>query len=490
MNTTERRLITALCALAAVRVWLFSAAFPFFNNVDELDHVDMVVRYSRAIPLTREPHHTDEVLRLVKWCGCPEYTLKFGRVPSPYWALTPTQRIADSRSHILDEPRFVNIEASEPPAYYIAAAWWRKLGSTLGLAGCRLLYWLRFLNIPLYLMLMWLGYVIARDFYPSRPYLPLSVLIVLSCMPQDLYYSVNNCIPSALLGAASLYLSLRIWLLKDNRWFVWVGVGLIAGVAVATKLTNLPALVILAALCVSMLWRGIKGGATRSYALRVLAAAVAAAVPIAALVARNLAVFGDCSGNAEKLRVMTWTPASLFDVLEHPIFTPGGFSVFLRDLLASLWRGEFIWRDERLSYAWCDSVYAILSIMLLTLAVVHVVKAAQSSKQPERGADFLSLACVLFSVLVLMYVSVKYNYGMSTSPSVEHPYFSNGRLMTSALVPFIVLFLTGLHYILEKLKAAKLFFPIVGAYALLMLVTEIILTLPVFGSRYNWFHLP
>jgi len=36
-----------LCAFAVIRVFIFSAAFPFFNNVDEPAHFDMVYKYSQ-----------------------------------------------------------------------------------------------------------------------------------------------------------------------------------------------------------------------------------------------------------------------------------------------------------------------------------------------------------------------------------------------------------------------------------------------------------
>jgi len=44
----ERKLILLLCAIAAVRVFTLSAAFPFFNNVDEQAHVDLVMKYARG----------------------------------------------------------------------------------------------------------------------------------------------------------------------------------------------------------------------------------------------------------------------------------------------------------------------------------------------------------------------------------------------------------------------------------------------------------
>jgi len=41
----ERSIVLALCVAAACRVFLFSAAFPYFNNVDEPAHFDLVMKY-------------------------------------------------------------------------------------------------------------------------------------------------------------------------------------------------------------------------------------------------------------------------------------------------------------------------------------------------------------------------------------------------------------------------------------------------------------
>src|SRR5438874_9504502 len=43
-----RWIVIGLCALAGIRVFIFAAAFPFFNNVDEQAHVDLVVKYAHA----------------------------------------------------------------------------------------------------------------------------------------------------------------------------------------------------------------------------------------------------------------------------------------------------------------------------------------------------------------------------------------------------------------------------------------------------------
>ena len=44
----EGRIALILCVLAALRVFVFSAAFPFFTNVDEQSHVDLVSKYARG----------------------------------------------------------------------------------------------------------------------------------------------------------------------------------------------------------------------------------------------------------------------------------------------------------------------------------------------------------------------------------------------------------------------------------------------------------
>src|SRR5262247_3320319 len=40
--------VIGFCLFAAVRVLIFSATFPFFNNIDERRHFDLVMKYSSA----------------------------------------------------------------------------------------------------------------------------------------------------------------------------------------------------------------------------------------------------------------------------------------------------------------------------------------------------------------------------------------------------------------------------------------------------------
>ena len=47
-DTRERILIWLLCIAGALHVFIFSAAFPFFSNVDEYLHFDLITQYSRG----------------------------------------------------------------------------------------------------------------------------------------------------------------------------------------------------------------------------------------------------------------------------------------------------------------------------------------------------------------------------------------------------------------------------------------------------------
>src|SRR5665213_4060811 len=88
----ERKIILLLCLLAAVHVFIFSAAFPFFNVVDEQVHFDLAVRYSQGdIPRSLTPPCA-EALPFIAIYGTPEYlwppsTQPGGKIAPPPWTL-------------------------------------------------------------------------------------------------------------------------------------------------------------------------------------------------------------------------------------------------------------------------------------------------------------------------------------------------------------------------------------------------------------------
>src|SRR5213078_797718 len=95
----ERKSIWLFCAIAALRVFIFSAAFPFFNNVDEQAHFDLVYKYAHVhVPRAIEPV-ADGSARLIALYDSPEFNdrpeeFASGAYPLPHWPLKPGDRAA------------------------------------------------------------------------------------------------------------------------------------------------------------------------------------------------------------------------------------------------------------------------------------------------------------------------------------------------------------------------------------------------------------
>jgi hypothetical protein len=65
--------MTAFSWFAAIRVLVFSAAFPFFNNVDERRHFDLVIKYvERRLPRSAELISSATLLYLSHYAS-PEF---------------------------------------------------------------------------------------------------------------------------------------------------------------------------------------------------------------------------------------------------------------------------------------------------------------------------------------------------------------------------------------------------------------------------------
>ena len=153
MERRERQFIFLLCLLSAIHVFIFSAAFPFFNNVDEQIHFDLAEKYSQGrLPGALAPV-SDETVNYIVLYSSSAYlgmaaNFPGGQFPPPPW----TQPLEKIRPAIVAKmaawQTVTNYEAAQPPLYYsVAGAWWRT-GKMLGFEGGHRLYWLRFLNIP------------------------------------------------------------------------------------------------------------------------------------------------------------------------------------------------------------------------------------------------------------------------------------------------------------------------------------------------------
>jgi hypothetical protein len=198
--------------------------------------------------------------------------------------------------------------------------------------------------------------------------------------------------------------------------------------------------------------------------------------------------FGDLTGTSEKIASLTWTQKPIAAWWPHPIFTLRGCWTFLSDLLARFWRGEFIWHGKPLASATADIFYATSSIAFPILALTNLRSRTVTSILHKRA---LLLCAVLFfaSVTFLALLSIQFDFGRCAYPSRDFPYFTSGRLMLVAVLPFSILYVRGVAIVLRWLRLPVSALLAIGVIKLFLTGSEIALSREAFASVYNWFHL-
>ena len=488
----ESTVVLMLCLVGALRVFVFSAAFPLFDNVDELQHFDLVLKYSHGSVPHKLPYFGSQASDLIALYCSPEYSnpSDFGlsRFPPPIWTF-PREAVAKrltSASHA--QQREKNYEALEPPVYYVVAGFWWKIGRLLGLGGGPALYWIRFLNVVVYGLLVWLSYAFVRRFYGGL-YLRIGVPFLLAFFPQDILFSINNDILSPLLFLASLYCLVDICL-SDTRpyWFYALG-GLLVAATMMTKLTNFAILPALGVTVLLKLRRLLIGGTRPVEVWKTVVLASCAAIPLLSWLTWNLVFVGDATASAEKLQALGWSVKPFGKMWPHPIFTAGGAYIFARGLIVGFWRGEFVWYGTTLASPSADTFYCVSSILLVTASIVGLFLHRRKAQTTDRFVRGMCLSVVGLSILPMVLISVVYDFGNCWHPSRQFPYMTSGRLIVGVLVPFLCLYLDGVRSALPGARMAFVRVAFVLVAAAVMMGSEVMLSLGVFGSRFNWFHM-
>jgi hypothetical protein len=178
---------------------------------------------------------------------------------------------------------------SQPPLYYALASVWWRIGQHIGLTGIQSLYWIRFLNVPLIAIVVWLDYVTARTLAPERVDLRIGI-----------FYAINNDVLSPICFGA-LFLCLLPWLRAKTPGF---SLGALSGLGIAatylTKLSNLPlvtvALVAIIARLVSLMRQRPSAGLMASTAL-----ILCSAIPVVSWMIWTKYQFGDLAGSTTKI---------------------------------------------------------------------------------------------------------------------------------------------------------------------------------------------
>jgi hypothetical protein len=490
----ETRIVVLLCALAALRVFLFSAAFPFFNNVDEQSHYDLVRKYARGhVPAGMEHLDRDAVRDMILY-GSQEYLVPADRfpggvVPPPVWSL-PFDRIRTAfESRVQRGSQDLNLESTQPPLYYAVAGLWYRLGGTLGLRGGWALYWVRFMNVIVCVLLVWLAHLYARRVSPADGFLRLGMPLVVAFLPQDAFYSVNNDVLLPLAGGAALLTLLVLARGKPKGHAFHAVAGLLVAAAVLVKLSALPIVLIALAAAGMIPWRAA-AGERRAAVGRSAVLLLGVAVPLVLWGTRNGLVLGDVTGSAAKATLLHWSLKPLGSLLDHPLFTPGGIATFWQETMTSFWRGEFTWGFERIASRGWDLFYGISSFVLPAAAVVGLVFHGRSGRSEGRVAHGLGLAMLLLSLLLLAGLSVAFDFDGCYYPSRSHPFLTSGRLALAALLPFVALYLSGLEVLLPGRRGAALRWALLIAVVVGMTASEVGLSRAALHSAYNWFHLP
>ena len=490
-NSKERALILLFCFAAALRVFIFSAGFPFFSNIDEDLHFDLITQYSHArVPRTFDLLKEESLTWIVPYAS-PEFLqgpdqFPGAKFPPPLWKQSPTEAAPELAATKAAWSTEINFQSSQPPMYYALASVWWRIGQHIGLTGIQALYWIRFLNVPLIAIVIWLGYLTARIIAPERVDLRISVPLLLAFIPQNVFYAINNDVLSPICFGA-LFLCLLQWLRAKTPS---LSLGALTGLAIAatylTKLSNLPLIAVALAAIIAKL-ASITRQKPDAGLITFAALILCAAIPIGGWMIWTKYQFGDLTGSTAKIALLGWTLKPFADWWHHPIFTPRGFWVFWSDLITNFWRGEVRWHSHPLSSGVADGFYAISSLVLLGAAVVGLRKQAGLSTFQRQAIAVAALTFVA-AVAFLVLLSIQFDFGNCINPSRAHPYFTSGRLVSGALIPFGLLYVYGVSSLLRRVSAVL---PLIVLSVIVAFVTtsEILINRVVFASEHNWFHL-
>ena len=491
----ERRVILLLCMFAALRVFIFAAVFPFFNNVDEQAHFDLVYKYAYGrIPQKIENFCTGST-RLIVLYGSPEYfnepdIFPNGMIPPPLWSFpdTPERRIFQDR-RVNIGLNTLNLEATQPPIYYMTAAIWYKLGKALGAEGGHELYWLRFLNVFVYVLFLWVSFFYIKKFFPENKLLRFSVPLMLAVFPQDVMYTINNDILSPLFFTMGFFGLIGIYLSESKSHGFYLITGLIIACAFLTKVSNIAILVLFGVILLLRIRKVARLKKLRTDISKIVLIFSVAIIPIALWFGRNYFVLGDITGSSEKIKMLGWTVKPFGEMLNHPIFSLHGVITFWNGLMATFWRGELVWLKTRLASHACDLFYSISSFLFIAGAAIGLNFHKLRDPSEERFICSVNFLVAGLSIMFLIAISISFDFNGCWYPSHDYPYITSGRLISGMLVPFLILYCNGLDYILSKLRLSRYQVVVVLIIAVLIMVSETVLSHPVLKSQYNWFHI-
>ncbi len=489
----HRWLIALLCFVTALRIFFFSATFPFFNNVDEALHLDLILKYSQnQWPSLGTELLNDETYRSLFLFGTPEYLKRAedrpgGRFGLPRYSWPSDIREQRLRRWIVSK-KYANMEEYSPPLYYLLAGKWLSLGKMMGLRNAGLLYWTRFMNIPLYIALIILACAIGRRL-PYRDHaMAFGAPLLVAFMPQDVFFSLNPDVLAPIFSGIAFLLIIIIASGRQCNWRHYMLLGISISAALLTKLANLPLLLMtIAFLAVKDIPRIRAGISGRSVGCAA-AFSLSLGLPAAVWAIRNFLTIGDWTGTCHKIAFLSWKYKSLSDILPHPIFSFSGMAFFLHTLLSRFWRGEIVWGLKPLSPGFMDYFYSISTIVLLLTACFYLMRMRGSSA--EKTIVWVSLAGILSALGYMAALSMAFDFGACPYPSTAKPFFTSGRLILCVMFPIFFCYTWAIDRIVTThMRYTRGIFVIIVVCVVMTLCSMSFLSKPL-NSAYNFFHIP
>jgi hypothetical protein len=495
LQCRERRTIIILCLLAMARVFFFCAAFPFFNNVDEPMHFDTIVKYARGyLPHAENNYFDYESAKVITIYGTWEYfhsaqEFPGGTVLSPVWTAPREQTSAYIKQNIKIWMERKNLEAFSPPVYYTLLGAWYNVGKLVKCNGLLLLYWLRFFNVLIYGLLVWCSYILCKAFFRNNVFLCFGVPLLLVFFPQDLFYTLTSDTLSALFFVLSLLGLFRLTTDKPVTIYYYLLAGIVVAVTFLIKLSNIVVYFPFAVYLLLLLRRFHKERQLKEKIPHLALLLLAATLPVAIWMGWNILFLGDATATAEKVHMAKLTVKPVTELFGHPVFTTQGVVYFLRGLLTTFWRGELVWGLKSLSWAITDGFYFYSSLVLMVICVAYLTA---EKKKVNHIAFFnysLFFACIVGYAAVLACLSVRFDFSHYLWQPSSNSYFTSGRLIAGASVPFLCLYAQGIQALCALVNRRISPLVIIGIMGVFILIAEIAIKAVVFNSAYNFYHL-
>ena len=416
-----------IATLAAAKVCYFAVSTPEFYLADELFHFDTLSHYSQ-LDIPRKP-----------------------------------VGITIETSHYISPPPPWNHESLEPPLYYSIGGVWHAAGQAL-VGMDRVPLWDRLLGSLIAGATVWVGWFVARKVFPDATR-QLIVPAFIAILPQRDLCGINNDVLSPLVAGLAVLALLVFGERPSLRTAAYVGLGLSS--LLMTKVTTLPLIAVVGTAFLITVARECRGRGIPA----ALTGLVVGLSPAALWCSWNLATLGELTGAGVKnpVRGIPHSPGLGVDSARtiYPAWCVDILARTLRHVLARELKVEDFYRVTPLAghavAKYVETPSGVRLIMVpdgpgatkldttptawewipivvtsgITLFTIPLVFLRQA--RDVRWGLSVCWGAFTASALFLAWASVRIQ--LASEPTWwEFPGFSDGRLISGAIVPFAVLF--------------------------------------------------